>query len=248
MADLDSNGWPQTQRNEALRRFRKGFAFQVGGDQHLPMILHYGVDDFDDAGYVFCVPAIATGYSRAFEVRQPGRDGAPDASQYTGRFRDGLGNPFTLHAVANPRHPFREDLLEQMTDKVSGYGIVRINKSERTFTMEAWPILSDPTNDADQYEGWPKTIHVDENYGRPAANYLPMLAFTNVQDPVIQIIDDEEDEVVYTLRISGSRYRPKVFREGTYSVRIGDDDGWIRTIDNLPTVGEDSTEEVEVTV
>lgn len=52
------------------------------------------------------------------------------------------------------------------------------------------------------------------------------------QDPVVRVIDDRDGEVVYTLRIAGTSFRPKVFREGTYTVRVGEGDG-ARTLRGL---------------
>jgi len=66
VADLNSNGWPQTQRDAAVRRLRKAVAFHIGGDQHLPMLLQCGLDNYDDGGYNFCVPPISNIYPRAF--------------------------------------------------------------------------------------------------------------------------------------------------------------------------------------
>ncbi|MCK4747171.1 MAG: hypothetical protein KAT15_09055, partial [Bacteroidales bacterium] len=54
--DFDTNGWPQSGRNRALEALRKGFVFMIAGDQHLGTIVHHGVDEWDDAGYSFCVP------------------------------------------------------------------------------------------------------------------------------------------------------------------------------------------------
>ncbi|MCH7729688.1 MAG: alkaline phosphatase D family protein, partial [Planctomycetes bacterium] len=65
-ADLDSNGWPQTPRNNALRIMRKGYAFHYAGDQHLPSITQNGIDALGDAGFAFCVPSIAAGYPRSW--------------------------------------------------------------------------------------------------------------------------------------------------------------------------------------
>ena len=36
------------------------------------------------------------------------------------------------------------------------------------------------------------------------------------------MIDETDGEVVYTLRIKGTTFRPKVFREGTYTVKVGE--------------------------
>ncbi|NQT89361.1 discoidin domain-containing protein, partial [bacterium] len=42
IADYDSNGWPQTGRNKALHELRRGYAFMIGGDQHLATLIHHG--------------------------------------------------------------------------------------------------------------------------------------------------------------------------------------------------------------
>jgi hypothetical protein len=57
---------------------------------------------------------------------------------------------------------------------------------------------------------------------------------------MIQIIDEDRNEAVYTLRVEGSSFRPKVFRkEGRYTVRVGDDEAWRATIEDVrPGAGE----------
>ncbi|MBT7171284.1 MAG: hypothetical protein HN909_05885, partial [Phycisphaerales bacterium] len=64
VADMDSNGWPQTGRNNALKEIRRGYAFMLCGDQHLATVLHHGVDEFKDSGWSFCVPSIVNYYNR----------------------------------------------------------------------------------------------------------------------------------------------------------------------------------------
>jgi len=41
-------------------------------------------------------------------------------------------------------------------------------------------------------------------------------------DPVVQVISELGGEIVYTLRIRGSRFTPKIFGPGTYTVRVGE--------------------------
>ena len=92
--------------------------------------------------------------------------------------------------------------------------------------MECWPRMVDPTDAANkkyQYAGWPKTIEQGDNYGREAAGYLPSLKFKGVVDPVVQVVDEENGEVVYTLRVKGDFFRPKVFKKGSYAIRVGRD-------------------------
>ena len=104
-ADLDSNGWPQTGRNKAVDALRKCFALSYAGDQHLPSIVHHGIDDFNDAGFSFCVPSIAAGYPRSWRPDVEGRPvqnrpkpGLPNTGEYKGAF----GHPLTVYAIGNP--------------------------------------------------------------------------------------------------------------------------------------------------
>jgi len=39
------------------------------------------------------------------------------------------------------------------------------------------------------------------------------------------VIDESNKEIVYTLRINGRSYRPKVFKDGTYTITVGEEDG-----------------------
>jgi alkaline phosphatase D len=246
-ADLDSNGWPQTPRDEALRSLRKTGAFHLCGDQHIPMLVRYGIEDWDDAGYTFCVPAIATGYPRAFRPLQPGQNRAPGAPEHTGQFLDGFGNRVTVHAVANPAAEPRQPPLERLADKASGYGIVRLDRQARTITMECWPLLSDPARgDGEQFAGWPMTVAAQDNLGEAARASLPPLRIEGLDNPVVQVINEKDGEVVCTLRPGSTRCAPRVFKEGTYSVRIGDDQGWRETIRGLNATRSGHQAEVRV--
>jgi len=45
-----------------------------------------------------------------------------------------------------------------------------------------------------------------------------------MNDPVVQVINEKSKEVVYTLRINGSAWQPKVFKEGLYTIHVGEGD------------------------
>jgi len=220
LADLDSNGWPQSGRNKALAEIRKAFALHIAGDQHLGTIIHHGIDDWDDAMYSFCVPSIANLYLRWWAPLEPGKNRPPGTPEYTGQFLDGFANKVTVWAVANPSP---EENHDKLTTRAAGFGVVRFNKPKRTITIECWPRNVDVTDPAaHQYPGWPKTIRQFDNYGRKAAAYLPTLRISGMKDPVVQVVDEAGGEVVYTLRIKGNEFRPKVFSEGTYTIRVGE--------------------------
>ena len=61
-----------------------------------------------------------------------------------------------------------------------------------------------------------------DNYGRQAKAYLPRLKVTGMTEPVVQIIDEKNGEIVYTLRIKRSNFQPKVFRPGEYTIKVGE--------------------------
>ena len=220
-ADMDSNGWPQTGRNNAVKAIRKAFALHIAGDQHLATVFHHGVDDFNDSMYSLCVPSIANLYLRWWDPVEPGKNRKPGAPEYTGEHLDGFGNKVTLHAVANPdKKPASGDKL---TTRAAGFGIVKFRKSTREITMEIWPRKVDITDPANKpYPGWPITIHQTDNYARKAATYLPTIVVTGQTDPVVQIVDESNGEIVYTLRIKGNTFRPKVFKKGSYTINVGE--------------------------
>ncbi len=223
-ADGDSNGWPQTGRNRALRELRRAFALHVAGDQHLASLVHYGVDEWDDAGWAICVPSVANTFPRRWFPPQPGLAREEGAPAYTGRFRDGFGNHVTVHAVSNPVRSGHEPAA--LHDRSPGYGIVRLDPHTRDITLECWPRWADPTDpDARPYPGWPRTVNQFDNYGRAAQAWLPELRFAGKAGAVVGVIDWETDEPLYTLRIRGEAFRPWTFREGPHHVRLVSPDG-----------------------
>ncbi len=229
IADLDSNGWPQTGRSKALAAIRRGFAMMLAGDQHLSTVVHHGIDAHNDAGFSFAVPSIANFYPRAWSPEAEGQNRPAGAPPILGEHRDGLKNYVTVHAVYNP--PGFTGIstgVEPLAlhDRAPGYGIVRLNKATREITMENWPRYMDPTApDAQQYEGWPVVINQMDNYGREAAAYLPTIEVSGLTDPVVKLVNEDSGRVVYALRIEGQTFRPKVFAAGaTYTVSVGDPD------------------------
>jgi hypothetical protein len=73
-----------------------------------------------------------------------------------------------------------------------------------------------------QYPGWPHTITQFDNYARKPVAWLPTIRVQPQSDPVLQVIEEANREIVYTVRINGNEFRPKVFAEGSYTVRVGE--------------------------
>lgn len=246
LVDLDCNGWPQTGRNKALSEIRKAFAFMICGDQHLGTFIHHGIDDWNDAGYSLCVPSIANLYLRWWAPLEPGRNRGPNMPEYLGEFLDGLANKITMLAVANPSP---EENHDKLTTRAAGFGVAKFNKKTREITVECWPRNVDiADSSAEQYPGWPQTIAQQDNYGRKATAYLPTIEVRGMTDPVIQVIHESNGEIVYTLRISGTSYRPKVFKKGKYTVKVGQQGtDRMRTLTGVLSLLPDKAETIKVT-
>jgi hypothetical protein len=227
-----------------LREVRRGFALLINGDQHLGAVIHQGVDDWGDAGFSFSVPSIVNHYRRWWLPLEPEREEVEGELAHTGRYLDGFGNRITMYAYANP-DPSRRRYSRWLAQG-AGFGIIRFNKRTREITMECWPRGCDVTDpDCQQYPGWPITITQEDNYGRDAVAYLPTLEIVGQEDPVVQVIEEASGEIVYTLRINGSSYRPKVFEEGRYTVRVGEGDS-VQILEGVESLGPGESDTIEV--
>ncbi len=230
-ADMDSNGWPQSGRNRAVKALRKAFAFHYAGDQHLATIFHHGVDEWRDSIVSFCVPSIANLYLRWWDPVEPGLNREPGQQPHLGDHRDGFGNRVTCYAVANPKK--KPNGGTKLTTRAAGFGIVRFNKATRKITMECWPRNIDiAARDVKPYPGWPLTIDQLDNYARKAVAWLPELRIS-VPSQVVKVITEPGGELVYALRVRGTTFRPKVFAPGNYTLEIGEGPA-MKTLKDVP--------------
>ncbi|NOR74557.1 MAG: twin-arginine translocation pathway signal protein [Draconibacterium sp.] len=222
VSDFDSNAWPQTGRNNALKIIRKGFAFHIAGDQHLGSSIQYGTDEFGDAGFAICVPSISNIWPRRFYPQKEGGNHKQGDPKYTGDFEDGFGNKMTVLAISNPFKSGKEPA--SLYDRATGYGIITFDKSARTITFANWSRFADPTKGEKPYKGWPITVSQEDNYGRKAVAYLPQLKIKGMVNPVIEVTNEKNSEIIYSIRIKGNSWQPKVFEKGSYTVKVGDPD------------------------
>ncbi|MBS0201892.1 MAG: metallophosphoesterase [Planctomycetes bacterium] len=220
LADLDCNGWPQTARNRAVEIIRRAWAVHLCGDQHLAVVVKHGVNEFGDGPYGFTSPALVnTIYGRWWHPldEQPGPNPVANSPlPWTGDFHDGLGNKISMLAYANPVK------IQDEKQRADGYGLVRFRKQQRTITLECWPRFSDAREgDRAQFPGWPITIAAEANDGRKVVGHLPELQFTNAVNPVVQVVEDATGEILYAVRIQGTRFQPRVYSAGPHTVKFG---------------------------
>jgi len=221
--DMDSNGWPHTPRNNALRIIRKSFAIHIAGDQHLGSTIQYGVDEYGDAPYALCVPSVSNVWPRRWYPPLPGGRHQSDLPKYTGDYEDGFGNKITVFAVSNPTFTGREP--SNLYDRATGYGIIEFSKDTREITVANWARDTDPLpSDSKPYPGWPIIINQLDNYGRRPFVVLANCLVKGMAEPVYQLANKTTGELIYTIRPQTSDFSPWVFDIGSYTIRIGDPD------------------------
>jgi len=236
IADLDSNGWPQSGRNRAIELARKAHAVMIHGDQHLATVVHHGVEEWNDAGFSFAGAGICNGYPRLWAPKESGQNRRPGSPNYTGEFLDGFHNKINVWAAANridKQYPEKiigkpTTMLEKLNNSASGYGIVKFHKIEQEITMESWPIYENMTSGITSYEthnGWPITVTVDQQYSRKPVGYLAPVKIKK-ESLIVRVRKEPSGELVYARRVTTGTYRPKVFEMRSYRVEVGEPGNW----------------------
>ncbi len=242
--DMDSDGWPRRERDRALRTIRKAFAIHIAGDQHIGSTIQYGIEDWGDAAFALCVPSVSNYFPRRWYPQEGPLDHKPGTPRNLGRFFDGFGNKMTVLAVANPHPTGLEPAF--LYDRAAGYGIAKLNRETREIEYANWPRQVDPRQPAARpYDGWPVRFAQLDNYAKKPAAYLPTLEISDRPDPVVQVIDEQSREVIYTLRIRGNSFRPPVFKKGFYTVVIGEGESR-KTLSQLEAKSLDETRVIKV--
>lgn len=166
--DLDTGGWPQSGRRRALSLLRPARGvIMLHGDQHIGSLLRHGIDNWEDGPLAFMVPGTSNGFPRAWWPEKPGEDQQPGSPEWTGRYRDSLGNRMTILGAANPEKNSNTREGQQGLDaeevahrKGSGHGIVVLDRAAQTVTFEMWRHAFDAAEPKpeDQFAGFPVTL------------------------------------------------------------------------------------------
>ena len=229
--DLDSGGWPKSGRDKAISLMRKGAVFHINGDQHLPSLVQYGLNDYRDAGWSCGTPAIAVMYLRWFlpdELGRPVVDRPEHDYPNTGKYEDAFGNKNYVYAIGNPGENTidRDSRYGHAQIRSSGFGLITFDKDTRDIHMDAWRFLADvenPNPRRDQFPGWPHTISQFDNFGKGAENVLPEIV-VNKPEQLLQIREADNNELVRIFRMNGQAVQVKLHEPGTFNITIGEGD------------------------
>ena len=206
--DHDSNGWPQTPRNRALRLMRSCLAVHLAGDQHLASTVQYGIDAHNDASVALCSPAISNIFPRRWFPEKPGANRGAGAPRNTGEYRDGFGNLITVRAVANPEQ-FGVAPAE-LNNRAPGWGLAIFDKKARTIRLEnrrRW--------DNQPYAGWPITIAQTDNGLNGATWEIPLPERVS---GLISVTKGGAKDPVLSWRAAAPLERIPIWEPGAYTV------------------------------
>lgn len=88
---------------------------------------------------------------------------------------------------------------------------------------------------------------MEDNDGRKVFGTLPEIVITDSSNAVVQVIDESNDEILYTMRTVGKCFKPHVYAPGTYTVKVGSDKPDAFTTKGLRP-GRENTESLKVTL
>ena len=144
--DMDSNGWPQSARNRALRAIAPSKAVMVSGDIHFGTLHQHGIDRWEDGPWSYSLPAFSSKQNRRWGPAVPAQGNAIDGIPGSGNHHDRFGNKLTVAATA---------------PGVNGYGMILFDHDQRTIRCEIHPLNEEREPNGESVRGWPHTIHVE---------------------------------------------------------------------------------------
>ena len=142
-ADLDSNAWPQSARNRALRAIGDAPVVMLHGDVHLGTLGRHGVDEFNDGPVTYSFPAFSSPASRVWKPIEKGQNRKPGAPDNTGQFHDRFGNKVTMYGAGNG---------------LNGYGLILFDTEKREIELQFHPMNEERKPIKSEVFGWPYTV------------------------------------------------------------------------------------------
>ena len=229
IADLDSNGWPQSGRNRALELMRSARCVHIAGDQHLATLVQHGIKDHDDAVFSFAGPSVANAYARAFYPANHDnyyKSDPPQPKDYLGKRLDGFKNKVTFHAVANP--DTRKDSVYHTAKRTRtnaqapGFGIIDFNTKAQTTTFDCIPRSEEVIKQlkGGSYPGWPMMVKISQNDGRQPVGELARVTVKGTQAPVVRVYGPDE-KLEWAQRMEATTFTIPAYTQGKHRVEIG---------------------------
>ena len=128
--------------------------------------------------------------------------------------------PYRLHPSDDANVAFLSPGLPPKDTPGVAWGQIRIDPQAHTYTLSAYALPdatpSEPSPD------WPLVLHQRDQAGQAAAAWLPPLSVSAEHLPVVQVVQQATQQVVYTRRLSQRQIILPVYAPGRYRLRIWD--------------------------
>ncbi|MEM7478526.1 MAG: sulfatase-like hydrolase/transferase, partial [Planctomycetota bacterium] len=98
--DMDSNGWPKTGRDRALRCIQAAQPVMIAGDIHYGTLSRHGINDWGDGPWSYSVPAFASKQNRRWSPSVPAQGNAIPGIEGSGDHHDRFQNKLTVLGTA----------------------------------------------------------------------------------------------------------------------------------------------------
>jgi phosphodiesterase/alkaline phosphatase D-like protein len=141
--DLDSNGWPQSGRNRALKAIGDAPVVMFHGDVHLGTLGRHGIKEFNDGPITYSFPSFSSRAGRSWNPVEAGKNRAPGDARNTGEFHDRFGNRITVYGAGNG---------------LNGYGIILFDTAKREVKLQFHPMNEQRKPIKVDVPGWPHTV------------------------------------------------------------------------------------------
>ena len=142
-ADTDSNAWPQSGRNRALKAIGDAPVVMLHGDVHLGTLFRHGIDAFNDGPVSYSFPSFSSRASRRWEPLVEGMNREPGRPKNTGQFHDRFGNKVTVHGAGNG---------------INGYAMIHFDGERKEIELQFHPMNEERKPIQQAVEGWPHTV------------------------------------------------------------------------------------------
>jgi hypothetical protein len=142
---------------------------------------------------------------------------------------------------------FRSPHICPTLNATNGYPFVRFDRHRQIIEYHRVTLKSNQSKIRGDLPGWPVLVPVRHpDYERPHG-YLAPVQVAGIQDPLIQVIDQDAKTSVYLERVRSHIALPRVYKDGTYTLRIGAPElGLIREIKDLTPAALANTETARI--
>jgi hypothetical protein len=136
------------------------------------------------------------------------------------------GNAGVQSYRLNPRDQataaFLSPGLPAANGPTAAWGMIRLDPRARTYTLVAYPLGSTETPAREPLSNWPLVLSQPDLRGSAPVAWLPPLSVSAKRLPVVQVVRQATQQIVYTQRLSQRQVVLPVYAPGRYRIRIWD--------------------------